>query len=57
MAKGKFLHVECVKCKKNHTIYNKGSTEVKCRDCGYIISKPSGGKIRLRTLVRKVLWR
>lgn len=57
MSKGKFLKVECPKCKKKYTIYNKGSTEVKCKKCNYLISKPKGGKISLRALVKKVIWR
>ncbi|MBS3091368.1 30S ribosomal protein S27e [Candidatus Pacearchaeota archaeon] len=57
MVKGKFLKVECPRCKKKYTIYNKPSMTVRCSKCNYIISRPSGGKARLRALVKKVLWR
>jgi len=56
MAKGKFLKVECPKCKKKYTVYSKASTQVKCEKCNYVISNPAGGKIKLRALVKKVLW-
>jgi ribosomal protein S27E len=57
MTKGKFLKVECPRCKKKYTIYNKASSEIRCAKCKYVISRPGGGKISLRALVKKVLWR
>jgi len=57
MGKTKFLKVVCPRCKTKKIIYGKASTRVKCAECNYLLTKPTGGKSRVRALIDVILWR
>lgn len=54
-SKGKFLRVVCVRCGNSQIVFGKSSTRVKCGKCNKLLVKVSGGKVRIRTMVRRVL--
>jgi len=53
--KGKFVRVVCVRCGWGQVVYGKASTRVKCLRCNRLLARNSGGKIRIKTVVKKVL--
>jgi len=55
MVESKFLRISCPRCKKGHIIFGKSSIKIKCKKCNYLLTKPSGGKTKIRARVRKVL--
>jgi small subunit ribosomal protein S27e len=50
---GKFLKVRCKKCKNEQVVFNKASTEVKCLVCGATLTKPTGGKAKVKATIIK----
>ena len=55
--KGRFVKIVCARCGNNQVTYGKASMDVKCLKCNKLLVKTSGGKIRIRTIVRGVFWR
>jgi len=55
--KSKFLKIVCPRCKSAQIVFGKASSHVKCKNCNYLLLRPSGGKAKIRALVRKILWR
>ncbi len=53
--KGKFIRVNCSKCKTSQTIFGKASTKVRCLECNTILAIPAGGKAKIRSRVEEVL--
>jgi len=53
--KGKFVKVNCSKCKSSQVIFGKASTKVRCLECNSILALPSGGKAKIRSRVEEVL--
>jgi small subunit ribosomal protein S27e len=57
MSKSKFLRIVCPKCKNSQIIFGKSSIKVQCKKCEYPLTKPTGGKAKIRALINKILWR
>jgi len=58
MVKGvrsKFVRIICTRCGSGQIIFGKPSTRVKCLKCNRLLVKVSGGKAKIKTLVREVL--
>jgi len=55
MAKGKFLRVKCTNCKEEAIIFEKATTEIKCKSCDNMLAKPAGGKAKLNSKILEVL--
>jgi small subunit ribosomal protein S27e len=53
----KFLKVSCPRCKNQQIVYGKATTKVKCNSCNYPLTKNTGGKARIRALIRRVIWK
>ena len=54
MTKSKFIKVKCTNCKEESVIFEKATTEVKCK-CGNVLAKPSSGKAKLNAKIVEVL--
>lgn len=55
MAESRFLKITCPRCKKDHMIFGKASTNVKCDNCNILLVHTGGGKARIRAKVKEVL--
>jgi ribosomal protein S27E len=54
--KGKFLEVICPRCKNVQVVFGKGSMDVKCSKCNYLLVKTTGGKTKVKGPVKQV-WK
>ncbi|MEK6825607.1 MAG: 30S ribosomal protein S27e [Nanoarchaeota archaeon] len=52
----RFLKTICPRCKQRQIIFGKASSKVKCLKCKYLLMKTSGGKAKVRALIKEVLW-
>lgn len=43
----KFLKVNCKECGEQQVVYSHASTEVACKACGNILTKPTGSKAKI----------
>jgi len=55
MADSKFLKIDCPRCGHKQIVYGKASINVKCEKCNYLLSKPRGGKAKVRGKITKIL--
>jgi len=55
MVKSKFLKIVCPRCKNNKIIFGKASVRVKCEKCNYLLTRTTGGKTRIRAMVKEIL--
>jgi ribosomal protein S27E len=55
----RFLKIVCPRCKKVQTVYGKSTMSVKCKNCNYLLTQPTGGKTRIKAIIRKIFirWR
>lgn len=53
--KSKFIKVRCPKCKNEQIIFGKCDSEVKCLVCDTVLSKPTGGKGKIKARILEVL--
>jgi len=53
--KGKFIRVNCSKCKASQVIFGKASTKVRCLGCNTVLALPSSGKAKMRSRIEEVL--
>lgn len=44
MTRGKFIEVECGKCRNRQVIFSKAASEVECLECDETLARPTGGK-------------
>jgi len=51
----KFLKVVCPRCKKIQIIFGKSSTRIKCEKCNKLLVKNTGGKVKVKAMVKEVL--
>lgn len=51
---GKFLKVECLKCKNEQIIFGSPTMVVKCLICGKVLAEPRGGKGAVKTRILEV---
>ena len=51
----KFVRVVCVRCGAKHIIFGKASSRIKCYKCNKLLAEVTGGKIKIKTLVKEVL--
>ena len=51
----RFIRVKCEKCKNAQIIFNKPASIVKCKNCGEILAKPTGGLADVQGKVLEVL--
>ena len=52
---GKFLKIECPRCRRRYIIYGKASSKVKCEKCNYLLLETKGGKARIRAPIKEVI--
>lgn len=52
---GKFIKIRCPRCRNHQVVFGKASSEVKCLECNYLLTKARGGKAKLRAKVEEVL--
>lgn len=52
---GKFLKVECKKCKNRQVIFERPASIVKCTKCGEVLAEPRSGKGRILTKIVEVM--
>jgi len=52
----KYLKIVCPRCNNKQLIYGKSTTKVKCNSCNYLLNKPTGGKTKVRAMVRRIFW-
>ncbi|UCD21271.1 MAG: 30S ribosomal protein S27e [archaeon] len=55
ITKSKFVRVRCPKCEEDQVIFGKATTKVSCLKCKAPLTRPTGGKSRLRAKVLEVL--
>ncbi|MEM4703102.1 MAG: 30S ribosomal protein S27e [Candidatus Pacearchaeota archaeon] len=55
ITKSKFVRVRCPKCDGEQIIFGKATTIVKCLKCKTQLTKPTGGKAKIRARVLEVL--
>ena len=51
----RFLRVKCTNCESEQVVFSHVTREVKCRTCGEVLAKPTGGKCEIRGSVMAVL--
>lgn len=51
----KFLRVQCTECKGEQDVFGNASSEVKCKKCGNVLIKPTGGKAQVLGKIVKVM--
>ncbi|MDP3881465.1 MAG: 30S ribosomal protein S27e [Nanoarchaeota archaeon] len=56
-SKSKFLKIVCPRCRQRHIVFGKSSLSIKCRKCNYLLTKPAGGKTKIRAMIEAILWR
>jgi small subunit ribosomal protein S27e len=54
-SKGKFIKIQCSKCKNSQVIFGKASTKVRCLECNSVVALPSSGKAKIRARVEETL--
>ena len=52
--KSKFLKIMCNRCGKNHVVFGKACTNIKCDYCNKLLIKTKGGKTKIKTLIKEV---
>ncbi len=52
--KSKFVQIVCSRCGNEQVVFGKASTKVKCLKCNKLLVKNSGGKIKIKAIVREV---
>jgi len=55
MKSGKFLKIMCPRCKHPRIIYGKSATKIKCAQCNKLLITPTGGKVKIKAAIKKVL--
>ena len=55
MQESKFIKVKCPRCRRAHLIFGKASTKIKCGSCNKLLVKLTGGKIKIKAPVEKVI--
>jgi small subunit ribosomal protein S27e len=53
--KSKFLKIRCPGCKKTHMTFGKASTWVKCGNCNKLLTRPKGGKAKIKAIIKKII--
>jgi len=53
--KGKFIKIQCSKCKNEQIIFGNATTEVKCLICNETLAESRGGKAKIKAKVIEVL--
>ncbi|HIH37355.1 30S ribosomal protein S27e [Candidatus Woesearchaeota archaeon] len=51
----KFIKIRCPKCKNEQVTFGKSASQVKCLVCGKLLSKPTGGKSKIKARILEVL--
>lgn len=52
---GKFIRVQCPKCKNEQTIFGNATSKVKCLICNEPLSEPKGGKAKIKAKIIEIL--
>ncbi|MEM2089594.1 MAG: 30S ribosomal protein S27e [Candidatus Pacearchaeota archaeon] len=55
ITKSKFVRVRCPKCDNEQVIFGKATTIARCLKCKTQLTKPTGGKAKIRAKVLEVL--
>ena len=51
----KFLKIRCPRCSNIQVTFGKASTWVKCSKCNKLLTRPKGGKAKIKAKIKKVL--
>jgi small subunit ribosomal protein S27e len=51
----KYLKIVCPRCKNSNLVYGKSTTKIKCTKCNLLLVKPTGGKTRIRAVIRRII--
>lgn len=51
----RFLRVKCLSCESEQIVFSHATHEIKCRTCGEVIARPTGGKAEINGSVMAVL--
>ncbi|MAE49731.1 30S ribosomal protein S27e [Candidatus Pacearchaeota archaeon] len=49
-----YLLIRCPRCNHHQEVYSKASTHTKCNKCNKLLSKPTGGKTRIKAEVKNI---
>lgn len=55
MPEAKFLRIQCPRCKKNHVVFGKSSTKVKCQKCNKLLVRTTGGKTKIKAKIQQLI--
>jgi small subunit ribosomal protein S27e len=55
--RSKFLKVICPRCKTQQILFGKSSLKIKCNTCNLLLTKPTGGKTKIKAQIKTVIWR
>lgn len=55
VSNSRFVRIVCVRCGNKQIVYGKSSTRIKCAKCNKLLIKTSGGKVKIRAVVKEVL--
>ncbi len=55
MIESKFLRIFCPRCKKEHTVFGKSSTRIKCFKCNKLLVETTGGKTKIKAPIKEIL--
>lgn len=55
VSNSRFVRIVCVRCGNKQIVYGKSSTRIKCMKCNKLLIKTSGGKVKIRAVVKEVL--
>jgi small subunit ribosomal protein S27e len=55
MPKSRFLQIQCKKCKNKQTIFSRAASKIKCLKCGEILAESTGGEVRIKARILRVL--
>jgi len=53
--KSKFLKIRCPRCNNPQLVFGKASTIIKCNECNKLLVKPTGGKVKVKARITRVM--
>ena len=51
----KFIKISCPRCSNKQVIFGKTTMKIKCERCKKLLVKTTGGKTKIKALVKKIL--
>jgi small subunit ribosomal protein S27e len=53
--KSVFLKIKCLKCGNEQTVFQRGSSIIRCTICDEVLVEPSGGKGKIKGEIIQIL--